>query len=95
MTEEQYDILTAEVDAIADAVLSRIESAFSWKLTKEEKKVLLSAPIYAADNELRKYTPSGMDVRRELVLKGVAELMLSLRDLKKSINIGYDAGENA
>jgi len=96
VTEEQYNALTEKADAIADAVTARIESGFSWKLTPAEIRVLKDAPgIAEADAILAKYTPSGLDVRREMVLKGIALAMLALPDIARAVNLGWDGGADA
>lgn len=97
MTDEQYLAMIERVDAIADAVTARIESGFKWSLTDEEVRALSGAPgIAEAEAILAAYTPtSALDVRMDMVRKGIALAALAAPDMIRALNVGWDEGGDA
>lgn len=95
MTEDQYDAHQLKIQGIIDK-LPEVKIT-DWRLTDEEANILDALPdevFIQIGAELDRYTPAtSLDVRSDLVLKGVATFLLDwTKTFKQSADIGWNMG---
>ena len=96
MTEEQYNAYTGAIDQLGNKWLARMRAKpFSYELSREERRAIdtLGREERAIiERELARYKPATQDMRKRLVLKAVACLVLAIPDIARAYRVGYDNG---
>lgn len=93
MTEEQYNAGLDRIDAIADSVAERLQFD-SFALTAEDRALLAAMPediLALIESELARFTPaSELDIRVEIVARGIVQLLKAVPDMRAAYTVGYD-----
>ena len=96
MTPEEFYSFAARVDSLSDEIAPTVQKRMeSLKLTKDEIAILATIPEEVkslVEEKLSQFTPSQIDVREELVWKGVAQIFSAIPQMSKAMDIGYEMG---
>ena len=94
ITDAEYQTFVLAVRELQDTMRGADLSTFA--LTKAERSVLAALPdeiVQAIDEQIAQYTTSSdLDIRNELVQKGLALLLLKLSTLEKAVKLGTEIG---
>jgi hypothetical protein len=94
ITESIYRDFISKIEALQEGLVFNMDS---FKLTQKESEILKTIPeetMAQVDKQHASYTPTvGFDVRKELTLKGIAQILLNADAIDKAAALGYSMGE--